>query len=57
MRIVCAWCKLVIKVGDTDALLISHGMCESCLAQQFAELDETVSACAKPTHKKPVSIG
>ncbi len=29
MKVVCAWCKKVIKQGD--AYPVSHGICEDCI--------------------------
>ena len=36
-KIVCAWCKKVIKEGVDP---ISHGICEECCEEEIKKLDE-----------------
>ncbi len=31
MKIVCAWCRKVMKKGDNTK--VSHGICKSCVAE------------------------
>jgi len=32
MTVMCAWCGKILRVTADNALLISHGICNKCLA-------------------------
>jgi hypothetical protein len=31
MKVICAWCKKIIREGNSDEGLVSHGICDICL--------------------------
>lgn len=38
MRVICAWCKRLLKDGPLDGL-VSHGCCSACLERELANID------------------
>ncbi len=36
LKLVCAWCKVVMREGDAESP-ISHGMCDTCFGRFFPE--------------------
>ena len=36
MKIVCAWCKIVISDDGEEG--VSHGMCDDCLEEQMEKI-------------------
>ena len=46
MKIICAWCKKVLKDGLDNQ--ISHGICNDCKANQMAELKELRRRTSRP---------
>ena len=41
VKVVCSWCKKVMKEGPEDR--VSHGVCEECLEKHFPETGEEKS--------------
>ena len=37
MRVICAWCKKIIKDDDGSGLPDSHGICPGCQEQYYPE--------------------
>lgn len=38
MKVICAWCSVVIR-NPLDSGPVSHGMCGACSVEQLARLD------------------
>lgn len=37
LRLICAWCKRVLREGDGVDAHASHGLCESCREKYFPD--------------------
>lgn len=38
MIVICSWCKEVIGVKEGNEGLVSHGICEKCLAVEMEKI-------------------
>ena len=50
-KTICAWCGVTITPGD-DATPASHGICEDCKREHFAELTSPDASAAQAISKQ-----